>query len=92
MKKKDSYLRVQFLRLKARRGAKKAMVVVASMLTAAYHMLKNDVEYQDLGADYFARRPPPISSGACRTWATTSNSGLLHERAEPREVSYQKPY
>ena len=27
-----------------------------SMLTAAYHMLKNGVEYRDLGADHFARR------------------------------------
>jgi transposase len=52
-----SYLQAQFLRLKARRGAKKAILAVAaSMLTAAYHMLKNDVEYQDLGADYFTRR------------------------------------
>jgi transposase len=57
VKKKDSYLRAQYLRLKARRGAKKAIVAVAaSMLTAAYHMLKNDVEYHDLGADYFQQR------------------------------------
>jgi transposase len=26
------------------------------MLTAAYHMLKNGVECQDLGADHFSRR------------------------------------
>ncbi len=52
-----SYLQAQFLRLKARRGAKKAILAVAaSMLTAAYHMLKNGVEYQDLGADHFTRR------------------------------------
>jgi transposase len=57
MRTQDSYLRAQFLRLKARRGAKKAIVAVAaSMLTAAYHMLKNDVEYHDLGADYFQSR------------------------------------
>lgn len=54
---KDSYLRARFLRLKARRGAKKAIVAVAaSMLTAAYHMLKNDMDYQDLGTDYFQSR------------------------------------
>jgi transposase len=36
-RKKDSYLRSQFLRIKSRRGAKKAIVAVASsMLTAAY--------------------------------------------------------
>lgn len=54
---KGSYLQSQFLRLKARRGAKKAILAVAaSMLTAAYHMLKNGVEYHDLGADHFTRR------------------------------------
>ena len=54
---KGSYLQAQFLRLKARRGAKRAILAVAaSMLTAAYHMLKNGVEYQDLGADHFSRR------------------------------------
>ncbi len=54
---KDSYLQAQFLRLKARRGAKKAILAVAaSMLTAAYHMLKNAVEYRDLGPDHFTRR------------------------------------
>lgn len=47
MRGKDSYLRAQFHRLRARRGAKKAIVAVAaSMLTAAYHMLKNGVEYK----------------------------------------------
>lgn len=57
VKKKDSYLRAQFLRLKSRRGAKKAIVAVAaSILTAVYHMLKNDVDYHDLGADYFQQR------------------------------------
>jgi transposase len=54
---KDSYLQVQFHRLRARRGAKKAILAVAaSMLTAAYHMLKNGTEYHDLGAGHFARR------------------------------------
>lgn len=54
---KGSYLQGQFLRLKARRGAKKAILAVAaSMLTAAYHMLKNGVEYRDLGAQHFTRR------------------------------------
>jgi transposase len=54
---KDSYLQAQFHRLRSRRGAKKAILAVAaSMLTAAYHMLKKGVPYQDLGADHFTRR------------------------------------
>jgi len=55
--KKDIYLRAQFLRLKSRRGPKKAIVAVAaSILTAAYHVLKHGVAYQDLGGDFFDRR------------------------------------
>ncbi len=52
----DTYLRAQFLRLKSRRGPKKAIVAVAaSILTAAYHMLRDGVLYHDLGADHFER-------------------------------------
>lgn len=50
---KTSYLRAQFLRIKSRRGAKKAILAVAaSMLTVVYHMLQDGVEYVDLGADF----------------------------------------
>lgn len=53
---KDNYLHAQFLRIKRRRGAKKAIIAVAaSMLTAAYHMIRDESDYQDLGADYFTR-------------------------------------
>lgn len=55
-KKRDSYHRAQYLRLKARRGPKKAaLAVAASMLTAAYHMLKYGLEYRDLGPLHFER-------------------------------------
>lgn len=54
--KRNSYFRAQFQRLKARRGPKKAIVAVAaSILTAAYHMLRTGAEYHDLGADHFDR-------------------------------------
>ncbi len=54
---KDSYFHAQFLRIKARRGAKKAILAVAaSMLTAAYFMLRDRVADHDLGADHFDRR------------------------------------
>jgi transposase len=56
-RKKKSYLQAQFFRLKARRGAKKAIVAVAaSMLTAAYYMLRDGVEYRELGSQHFDRR------------------------------------
>ena len=53
----NSYFQAQFLRLRARRGAKKAVVAVAaSMLTAIYYMIRNHTEYRDLGRDYFQKR------------------------------------
>jgi transposase len=56
VKKKGSYPRGQFLRLKSRRGPKKAIIAVAaSMLTAAYYMLRDGVDYRDLGDHYFDR-------------------------------------
>jgi transposase len=58
-RKKNSYFQSQFLRLKSRRGPKKAAVAVAaSILETAYHILKDGTCYQDLGADHFARRNP----------------------------------
>jgi transposase len=52
--KKNSYYRAQFFRLRARRGAKKAIVAVAaSMLTAIYYILRDGVEYRELGGQYF---------------------------------------
>jgi len=59
-RKKASYLQAQFHRLRARRGAKKAIgAVAASILTAAYHMLQNGTLYQDLGPDHFDKRAQP---------------------------------
>jgi transposase len=57
---KNTYLRAQYEQIKRRRGHKKAIVAVAhSILIAAYHILKDDVPYHDLGADYFTRRADP---------------------------------
>lgn len=56
---KATYLSAQFMRLRTRRGPKKAVcAVAASILTAAYHMLKDGTFYQDLGATHFDRRRP----------------------------------
>lgn len=56
-RKKASYLQAQFLRLRSRRGPQKAIcAVAASILTAAYHMLKDGTVYQDLGPDHFNPR------------------------------------
>lgn len=60
---KGSYLQAQFLRLRARRGPKKAILAVAaSILTAAYHMLRKGTTYEDLGADHFNTANPAKSA------------------------------
>lgn len=49
--KRDSHFRARFLRLKGRRGPKKAVVAIAaSILATAYQMLKTGAEFHDLGA------------------------------------------
>jgi transposase len=49
---KGPYYQAQFFRLKSRPGPKKAAIAVAaSLLTAAYHMLKDGTFHQDLGAE-----------------------------------------
>jgi hypothetical protein len=54
---RNNYLAAQFRRLAARRGKKRAAIAVAhSILVIAYHMLRNDTEYRDLGGDYFDNR------------------------------------
>jgi transposase len=62
-RRKGSYLQAQFSRLRARRGAKKAIgAVAASILNAAYHMLADGTFYAGLGADHFDRRAKPTQT------------------------------
>jgi transposase len=54
---KNTYLHALFHRLKARRGAMKAIVAVAaSMLRSAYYMLIRHAAYEDLGPAHFDNR------------------------------------
>ncbi len=54
---KDNYLAAQYRRLTARRGKKRAAVAVAhSILTIAFHIIKNGTAYVDLGPHYFDQR------------------------------------
>jgi transposase len=53
----QSYFHAQFLRLRARRGPKRAIIAVAaSLLTAVYCILRDGTPYRDLGANYFDAR------------------------------------
>jgi hypothetical protein len=48
---------MRIVRLRSRRGPKKAIVAVAaSLLTAACPMLRDGVEHRDLGGQFFTQR------------------------------------
>lgn len=54
---KDTYLRSQFFRLAARRGKRRALVAVAhTILIIAWHVLKSQSSYHELGGDFFEKR------------------------------------
>lgn len=54
---KNTYLRDKYHRLAGRRGKKKAVIAIGhKILVMAYHILKDKVGYQELGADYLDKR------------------------------------
>jgi transposase len=57
--KDNTYLGARYQRLVPQLGKKKAIVALEhSILTAVWHMLTHDVDYHDLGGDYYTRRDP----------------------------------
>ena len=57
IKKKDSYFKDKYYRLKARRGAKRAIVAIAHrILLGIYHVIKDGANFRDLGGDYLTLR------------------------------------
>ena len=57
--RKDGFLRAVFFRIKARAGAKKAVLAVAHKLVViAYSILKTKEPYRELGGDYFDKLNP----------------------------------
>ena len=53
VKKKGSYYRAKYYKLKARRGAKKAIVAIAHRISKAiYNIIKQGETFMDLGEDY----------------------------------------
>jgi hypothetical protein len=54
---RDTYLNAQFWRLARRIGKKKAAIAVShTVLVVAWHLLRNECDYEDLGGDYFVKR------------------------------------
>ena len=56
---RNTYLSAQYRRLAGRRGKKRAIVAVGhTMLVMMYHMLREGVDYQELGHDYLDKLQP----------------------------------
>ncbi|MGW2818998.1 IS110 family transposase [Streptomyces sp. NPDC001415] len=54
---KDTYLAARYRRIATRRGKKRALVALEhSILISVWHMFTNDIDYTDLGGDYFLHR------------------------------------
>lgn len=54
---KKSYFHAQYTRLCVRRGPKRALMAVAhSMIVVGFYLIKHDLKFNDLGADFFDRR------------------------------------
>lgn len=57
MRTKGSYYKEKYYRLKARRGAKRAIVAIAHrILKAVYHIIKHGTQFRDLGEEFLIRR------------------------------------
>jgi len=57
VKKKGSYYQAKYYRLKARRGAKRAIIAIAHrILKAIYHIIKHGDSYRELGDNYLDER------------------------------------
>ncbi|MDH6145747.1 transposase [Kitasatospora sp. GP30] len=54
---KEAYLNARYRRIASRRGKKRALVALEhTILIAVWHMFTHDIEYHDLGGDYFLER------------------------------------
>ena len=53
VKKKDSYYKEKYYRLRSRLGPRKAIIAIAHRITKAiYHVIKKGASFRDLGRDY----------------------------------------
>jgi hypothetical protein len=98
-RKKDSHLRVLFLRLKGKRGPKKAIVAVAAeIMRSAWYMLSRDQEYRarirvaqytpQVGGQLEGRRSAPRLAGlqshlGCQFGRGCGGEVCPHSRSHP---------
>jgi transposase len=93
LRKKTSFLRARYYKLKAARGHKTAIVAVAhQILVAVWHVLSRSEPFKDLGADYYKRRNPKARIGYLvrqlqELGVAVDFSASTSTQPEPREVA-----
>ena len=84
VRSRNSYLQAQYRRLAGRRGKKRALLAVGhTILVAAWHMISNEADYQDLGAAHFVTRVDPVRQTRRLGWLTYVS--WHRRRCEPAE-------
>lgn len=82
VKKKGSCFKDKYYRLKARRGAKKAIVAIAHrILLGIYHVIKDRATFRDLGEAYLTQRNKSREVSRLRRQAIALGFDLVLQRA-----------
>lgn len=82
VKKKGSYFKDKYYRLKSRRGAKKAIVAIAHrILLGIYAVIKHKNEFRDLGEDYLKFRNAAQKIAQLRKHASSLGFELVAQSA-----------
>ena len=83
VKKKGSYFKDKYYRLKTRRGAKKAIVAIAHrILLGIYHVIKDGAAFRDLGEDYLTLRNKSQKVSHLRRQAIALGFDLVPQTAQ----------
>jgi transposase len=91
-RKKGSYLRDKFHRLKARRGYKRAAMAIAhKILLSAYHMLRTGEDYRELGETYLDARDEHRATQRLVRRLTDLGYQVTLERREPEDEPVTEP-
>jgi transposase len=86
VRSKNTYLAALYKRLASRRGKNRAIIAVArTILQSAWHLLSKDVEYKEVGGNYFEK----LNSERTRNYLVNrlQRLGYNVELTEPRKVA-----
>ena len=87
---RQTYLSAQYHRLAARRGRKRAIYGVAhTILVIAYHLLRSETTYRELGGNYFDERDKEAARR--RRWPGRTLAVVGHAANNEEELAARQP-